>query len=510
MTSGVAHVFEMKVQRILSPIYVVLLVSGAVALTNGGCAVNPVSGMPEVTLVSTEQEKQIGAEEAKKVAMQMGLLDDGALTPYLNQLGQRLAEQSPRKDVTYQFHLVDMTEPNAFALPGGYVYVTRGLLVLTNSEDELAGVVGHEIGHVAARHSVQKISKQGPFAMVFGIVSGITGLVSPLVGNIVGGIGDFAQSLVFAPYSRSQETEADKIGQEMAAKAGWDPAALSSFLNTLGREVDLMSKEPRKPSFFDSHPATPDRVEKTAAHAKELTRVNRAPISPTREAYLARLDGLVVGQRAANGIVEKHAILHPDFNFFAQFPEKWQIENSPKKIVAVAPDGDAAVVLGASAEGNDPLDGARAVEKATKSSDIVSKTEPLTVNGLSAAHTQIEADSGVTLDLTWIAHEGVIYQVVGIAPTKQFKSMQAIFHSVAHSFRPLSASERANITEKRVRLVKARAGETLEALGTRTNSAWKKEEIAVANALQAGTPLQEGQLLKVAIAERYIPKAQHK
>jgi predicted Zn-dependent protease len=116
------------------------LVAGIAA----GCSVNPVSGLPEVTLVSAKQEQEIGDEEAKKVAEQMGLLDDNQFAPYLTQLGQRLAEQSPRKDVPYQFHVVDMVEPNAFALPGGYVYVTRGLLTLVNSEDELAGVVGHE------------------------------------------------------------------------------------------------------------------------------------------------------------------------------------------------------------------------------------------------------------------------------------------------------------------------------------------------------------------------------
>jgi len=484
----------------------VLLVSVVAMSVGGGCAVNPVSGVPELTLISAEQEKQIGAEEAKKVEQQMGLLDDSQFVPYLNQLGQRLAEHSPRKDVTYQFHFVDMAEPNAFALPGGYVYVTRGLLALTNSEDELAGVVGHEIGHVAARHSVQKISKQGPFAVVFGIVSGITGLVSPLVGNIVGGIGDFAQSLVFSPYSRSQETEADKVGQEMAAKAGWDPAALSTFLNTLGREVDLMSKEPRKPSFFDSHPATPDRVEKTAEHAKELARVKRAPISATREAFLARLDGLVVGQRAANGIIEKQSFLHPDFNFFIQFPEKWQLENSPEKIVAGAPDREAAVIVGAAAEGNDPLDGARALEKATKSSDIVAKTQPVTIGGLPAAHTQIEADGRVKLDITWIAHGGLIYQVVGIAPTKQFETLQAVFHSVAQSFRTLTASERANIKEKRIRLVKAREGETIEAVATRVHSAWKIEEVAVVNGLVSTESLREGQVLKIAVEEHYESK----
>jgi len=368
-------------------------------------------------------------------------------------------------------------------------------------------VVGHEIGHVAARHTVQSISRQGPFAIVFGIASGLTGLVSETVGNIIGGVGEFAQSLVFAPYSRSQETEADRVGQEMAAHAGWDPAALSTFLKTLERDVELMSKGPRKPSFFDSHPATPDRVAKTAEHAKDLKPAARTPISASHEAFLARLDGLVVGQRAANGIIEKQAFLHPDFNFFVQFPEEWQIANSPQKIVAVAPDGKEAVMVGASAEGNDPLDGARAVEKAAKLSDIVSKTQPITVNGLPAAHTQIEADGGVTLDLTWIAHSGLIYQVAGLAPSKQFKNSQAIFHTVAHSFRPLSASERGNIKENRIRLVKARAGETLEALASRTSSAWKKEEIAVANGLAPGAQLKEGQLLKVALTESYTPKS---
>ncbi len=481
-----------------------MVILGLFAVGGLGCAMNPVSGRPEVALVSVEQEKKIGAEEAKKVEQEMGLLDDAALTDYLDAVGQRLAKESPRKDVAYQFHVADMTEPNAFALPGGYVYVTRGLLALTNSEDELAGVVGHEIGHVAARHSVQKISKQGPFAVVFGIVSGITGLVSPLVGNIVGGVGDLTQGLIFAPYSRSQENEADRVGQEIAARAGWNPAALSAFLTTLGREVELMSKEPRKPSFFDSHPATPDRVEKTAEHAKELTRASREPISASQDAFLAQLDGLVVGQRAANGIFDGQSFLHPDMNFFLQFPEKWEHENTPQKIVAVAPDKEAAVVVGAVAEGNDPLEGARVIEKATKS-DLVSRSQRIMIGDLPAAHTEIE-DGKVKLDVTWIAHGGMIYQVVGMAPRNRFETMQAVFHGVSHSFRPLTASERASIKEKRIRLVKAHAGETMEALETRTNSAWKKEQIAVANNLTVGDHLKEGQLIKVAIAEPYEPK----
>lgn len=480
-----------------------LAVAGLLA---AGCAMNPVSGHPELALMSVGQEKEIGAEEAKKVEAQMGLLDGTPFHSYLDALGQRLAKESPRQDVTHEFHVADMAEPNAFALPGGYVYVTRGLLALVNSEDELAGVVGHEIGHVAARHTVQKISKQGPIAVVFGIASGLAGLVSPLASSIIGGVGDLTQGLLFSPYSRSQESEADRIGQDMAAKAGWDPAALAAFFNTLGREVDLMSKEPRKPSFFDSHPPTPERVEKTTAHAKELTRAAREPLSASREAFLARLDGLVYGQRASNGIFDKNSFLQPDMNFFVQFPEKWEHENTPQKIVAVAPDKEATVIVGAVAEGNDPLDGARAAEKAAKTK-IVEKTKTLTIGGLPAAHAQIQADGRVELDLTWIAHGGLIYQVVGIAPMKRFETMQAVFHAVAHSFRPLSPAERAGVKEKRIRLVKARAGETPDALADRAHAAWKGNHIAVVNGLAAGQSFTEGQVVKIAVEEPYEPKA---
>jgi predicted Zn-dependent protease len=471
----------------------------------GGCAINPVSGQPEVTLISSNQEKQLGQEEAKKVEQQMGLVEDSVLTGYLDALGQRLAEQSPRRDVTYRFHIVEMPEPNAFALPGGDIYVSRGLLPLVNSEDELAGVVGHEIGHVAARHSVQRISKQAPFAVVFGILSGITGLVSPLVGSIVGGVGDLAQGLVFAPYSRSQETEADQVGQGISARAGWDPAALSTFLSTLEREVDLMSKGPRKPSFFDSHPATPDRVAKTAAHAKELQRTAREPISTSREAFLARLNGLAVGAPAANGVFDGPRFLHPDFDVFLQFPDKWELKNSPELVAGVAPDGEALVALKAVGKGTDPLDGARALEKAG-GSPIVEHTQQIKIGNLQAAHTQLHADNNLVVDLTWIAHAGRIYQLAGIAPKKRFDSLRPAFDTVVQSFRPLTPAERAGIREKRIRLVKAHAGETLDALVARSNSSWSKEEVAVANNLTVGGQLKEGQLLKIAVSEPYVPK----
>ncbi len=474
----------------------------ALALASAGCATNPVSGRPELTLVSLEQEQKLGEEEAKKVEAQMGVLEDPTLTGYLDALGQRLARESPRQDVAYRFRIVDTAEPNAFALPGGPVYVSRGLLALVNAEDELAGVVGHEIAHVAARHSVQTISRQGPVAVLFGVVSGITGLIIPAVGDIIGGIGDATQSLVFAPYGRGQETEADRVGQEIAARAGWDPAGLSAFLTTLGREVDLLSKGPRKASFFDTHPTTPDRVARTTAHARELTRVKRPPLSPTREAFVARLDGLVVGPRAAHGLIVGRTFVHPDLGVFLALPEKWAVENTPQQVAAVAPDQELAVLFRAVATGDDPLEGARRVEKATKS-PVVAKTQLLTINGLPAAHTQLEAEGKVGVDLTWIAHRKVVYQVVGLAPKQRFAAAQPLFATVARSFRPLTAAERAGVTETRLRLVPARNGETIDALALRAKSAWTKEEVAIANGLAVGDRLRGGQLIKVTRVEPY-------
>src|SRR5262249_32312381 len=168
----------------------------AIAGSLAACTVNPVSGHPEGTLISASTERELGAEGAKKVRATMGVVEAPRLVDYVGAVGARVAANSPLKDVRYTFTVVDMAEPNAFALPGGYVYVSRGLLVVTNSEDELAGVLGHEIGHVAARHAVQRVSHAAPIAILSGIGAVATGIVSPVLGDIVGGAGELANSLV--------------------------------------------------------------------------------------------------------------------------------------------------------------------------------------------------------------------------------------------------------------------------------------------------------------------------
>ncbi len=468
-----------------------------------GCAMNPVSGRPELVLISENQELELGAREAEKIEQEMGLVQNEEFTHYLNVLGKRLAAESPRANLDYRFYLVDMSEPNAFALPGGHIYVSRGLLALVNSEDELAGVVGHELAHVAARHSVQSISKKGPFAVVFGIASGLTGLVSPLVGNLIGGVGELTQSVIFSPYSRSQENEADRVGQEIAVRAGWDPDGLVALLTSLDREMQLLQKGKQRPSFFDTHPPTPDRVKKTTARAKELTRVSRSPISASPENFVRRLDGLVVGPRAANGVIKGPVFQHPDLNFLVEFPEGWQIQNTPRRILATADEGQAVVIVGTVAQGDDPFEGARLLEKNSGKSGVVSKTTQTTINALPGARTQIAVDRQAILDMTWIAYGGRIYQIGGLATTEQFDAMKPLFDRVVKSFRPLSAEERAVITETRIRLIAGQKNESIEALIQRSGSQWSTEEFAVANGMTDADRLDEGQIVKVAVMEVY-------
>lgn len=476
-----------------------------VALLAAGCAINPVSGRPEVTLVSEAKERELGEAEAKRVAESMGIYDEPELQAYVRAVGERLARFSPRPDARYTFDIVDLEEPNAFALPGGPVYVSRGLLALTNSEDELAGVIGHEIGHVAARHAVRRVTAAAPLAVVTGIGALATGIVSPALGGVVGGLGGMAGALVLAPYSREQESEADRVGQDMVAAAGWDPAGLSRMLQTLEREEAAHGGERRAMDFFATHPPLPRRVAATEERAGGLRRGPGAPIA-AGAAYLRRLEGLPVGARAAAGVFEGSTFLHPDLDFHVKFPAGWKTVNDRTAVGAIAPDKGSAVVLEMVAEGNDPEIGVRALEKETGVK--LERTERGSVGGLPTAHATADArtrDGRVALDLTWIAHGGRIFRMTGVTSPGAADRMRTTFAAVAASFGPLSSAERNGITELRLHVVAARGGETVEKLVARTESGWSAAITAVANDVQPDEALPAGRPMKVAVPRPYRP-----
>src|SRR4030095_7389253 len=237
-----------------------------------------VLGTGRATL-SPREERKLGEEAAEEVERTVGLVSDPKLVGYVRQVAGRIAAAAKRPDVTWEFNVTDDVEPNAFALPGGYVYITRGLVALLNSEDELAGVLGHEMAHVLERHAARRAGAATPFAVLFGVPAGILGVVSPALGGIVGGTGELASGLVLASYSRDQERDADQRGLALAAHAGWGPAALAPLLHQRAREGALGGNAHNRPGFFATHPATPERVGNVRAAARSQTKAVAAPIA---------------------------------------------------------------------------------------------------------------------------------------------------------------------------------------------------------------------------------------
>lgn len=474
-----------------------------------GCTMNPVSGRPSVVLTSVNQERQMGRKVASQLDYYVGVTDAPGIASYVSDVGQRLAAEAPGDDFQYTFQVLEMTEPNAMALPGGYVYVSRGLLPLLNSEAELANVLGHEIIHVAARHSGQSVARAAPISLVTGIGAMAGSIVSPAIGRAVAGMGSAAGVVMLAPYSRDQENEADAAGQKLAAAAGYDPAAMSEFLGTLERFDAIQRAEAGeqapKEGWLSTHPSTPKRARETGKRARSIAFTQRAEIAPSRASFLAEFDGLAIGENAAEGIFEDRLFLQPDLNFAVRFPQDWITHNARHMLAAQSKDGAATIILEGVAEGDDPLTAAHQFEEQTKVY-LDKGAQRRRIGTLEAAAGTADVDvSGTQASaaMTWIAHGGIIYRVTGISTRKDYPTYGPTFERVAESFRPMSETDRARVRQTRLRVREGSAGETVEQFTARTGSVWSADEIRVANALPDDVLLTAGQLLKVAISERY-------
>jgi len=459
------------------------------AVLAGGCAT-----------ISPSEEKKLGAEAAEEVERAVGLVNDPKLVGYVRQVAGRMAQVAKRPDVTWQFNVTDDVEPNAFALPGGYVYVTRGLLALCNSEDELAGVIGHEMAHVLERHAARRAGAATPFAVLFGIPAGILGAISPSLGGIVGGTGELASGMVLASYSRDQERDADKRGIVLAAGAGWDPAGLASFLHTLEREEALEGHDPNRPGFFATHPATPERVGNIRTAARSQTRAKAAPIAATRGAFVQKLEGLVVGDNPATGVFLGPLFVHPVFDIALEMPPKWKTINTAEAAGAVAPDGDAAVVLSLSDDGDDPVAAAKADGL---SDDQLKKLQRVRVSSLPAARLMDDTRSGQRAVFTWIAYRKRVFRVTSIARARDWGRYGTVLEQAAGTFRPLRPADRERLVENRLRIRPAGAGETIAEVLGRGGSSWNAAQTAVANGTTVDAKLQAGWPVKVPVSQRY-------
>ena len=486
----------------------------AAVLWIAACAhdVNPATGRREIVLMSTQDEQKIDEEQSDEIARRLGIVNDPALAAYVDAIGQALAAHSPRRDVTYHFQVVEMDEPNAFALPGGHIFVSRGLLVVSNSEAELANVIGHEIGHVAARHA----ARQDAHVKTLGLSSLISDLMSggaqeshanePLSGSFV------------LRYARNQEREADRIGLELTTATGVDPSGLGAFLQTLEQLSRLQQGFSMPQSYFSSHPAASERMIEAAARAQEHKwRSDRSPlrewapgrpVATSRAAYLAHLDGLAIGRPASEGVFDGSRFLHPDMGFSQQFPSDWQLLNLSDQVVAISPKRDAVALLQLDSRGDDPAAAAHAYAK--REGFGLGSPISLQLGGLPAyrARAFLPTSFGrLPAEITWIAYQGMIYRLIAGVQPGTLRSYEGVLRKFSHGFRPLLPEERARITELRLRVVQARPGETLADLSARAQNEWDLAYTAVTNGLAPAAPLAPGSLIKIAVREPYVSES---
>jgi predicted Zn-dependent protease len=339
------------------------------------------------------------------------------------------------------------------------------------------------------------------------MLSMVGAVVSTATLGAASGIGQLfhiAGKGAIASYSRSQERQADEIGQDLAAETGWDPAALSSFLETLEVESQREGESTQLASFFSSHPLTSERIDATTRHAAQLSVTPEPPIAAGRGAFLAKLDGLLVGPDPAHGVFHGQRFLHPDLAMTIDFPPGWETLNSEQTVAAISPDEDALIALQLQEEGNDTK--AAALRFSEGRNVELREGRSLTIGGRPAYHAVAVAqtrDGPLGLDLCWIAHRDMIFRFTGMSPADRFSRHERALTGVGRSFAPLSESERASIHEMRLKIARANGAESLAALSRRVGNVMPLEQTAIVNGLSQSAVPAAGTPVKVAVKMRY-------
>lgn len=465
-----------------------------------GCATNPATGRKEFSLMSEEQEIATGRQLDAEVQRQMGPYNDPELQRYVSDLGMRLARVSPRPHLPWKFTVVNQPAVNAFALPGGFIYITRGILPFLDDEAELAGVLGHEIAHVTARHSAQQYTKATSAGVGVTLLSIFVPEARPFQG-----LTETALGALFLKYGRDAENQADEFGAQYSAKAGWDPRGVAGMLTTLARLDEASGSRKGVPNWLSTHPAPADRVENVQ---QIVQKIGASPAAGSgerdRAGFLRRVDGVIYGDDPEEGIVRGSEFLHADLRFALAFPRGWDVQNSPQQVVAKAPDADAYVLLQLVAQPQGSIEqiavggmqnaGFRAVDG--------NRTQ---VNGLDAFVGTYQGNmQGLGSSLVraaHVVHEKRVYLVAGIAPRQLFPRAEDDLNRAVGSFRPLSRQEAAGIQPNRVDLYTVRAGDTWQSIASRASSGTiKPSTLAIMNHYEPGQTPPPGARIKIVVA----------
>jgi len=459
------------------------------------CARNPVTGERELVLISESQEIAMGADSDPQILAEFGRVPNEPLQSYLGSTGGKLAAVSHRPELEWHFTVVDSPVVNAFAVPGGYIYFTRGILAYFNTEAEMAGVMGHEIAHVTARHSVRQLSRVQLAQL--GLAAG--SILSPTFGQF-GGAAETALGLLFLRHSRDAERESDRIGVEYVARAGYDPREVSRFFEVLLRLSEAGDRQ-TLPGWLSTHPDPGERVETTRALAEEwIQQLNLSPDGMTvnRDAHFRNLEGLIFGDNPREGFIEGGRFYHPDLQFQLVFPADWPVENTRAAVYALDPGQQAEMQLRLAAA----PEGATArqyVQRLAAEGMSPQSGEYRTINGNPAfvGVYALRAQGGtIPVLAAFIEFQGRLYEILG-ASSDLGRYGSAIERSIM-SFDRLTDSRILNVQPDRLTIYTARQNDTLEALAERIdNPRVDAADLAVLNRLAPDASIPPGVLVKL-------------
>lgn len=468
---------------------VLALALTAVGCVVFGCYVNPATGKEQFSLYSESQEVSMGRDADPQIVASMGAYQDSSVQAYVARVGRELAAVSERPGLPWTFRVIDDPVVNAFAVPGGYIYITRGIMAHLTSEAQLAGVVGHEIGHVTARHSVTQMTKQ----QLLQIGVGVGVMLEPKLQKYSGLIGSGMQ-LLFLKFSRDDEKQADDLGLRYMIRDGNDPREMDDIFAMLQR-VSGGSGGGRIPEWMSTHPDPENRVGRIQ-RALDTMSINYSATTVGRDQYLRTIDGLMYGQNPREGFFEGTAFYHPDMAFQFLFPEGWQTYNDKQGVIAASPEQDALVQI-TLASGSSPQAAANGFfSQQGISAGAVQST---TINGLSAVGGDFQAatDQGTLAgNATFIAHSGLVFQILGYTALEGWSNYSSTVRSSIRSFARLSDQSKLSMQPMRLKIEAAPQAMTLNEFHRRYPSVVSLDEVALINQLEPTTRLASGQLVK--------------
>ena len=460
------------------------------------CAINPVTGKRELMIMSENQEIRMGREYDPQIISAFGLYENAPLLELIEKKGQEMADISHRPDLQYHFRILDSPVINAFAVPGGYIYFTRGILAQFNNEAEMIGVLGHEMGHITARHSASRHSKQqlGQLLLIGGMIAS----------EEFARYGQYAMAgmeLLFLKFSRDDERQSDRLGVEYSSKIGYDAREMANFFEVLIK-MNLAEERAGIPNFLSTHPDPGNRYEDVRQDAEEWqAKLDIENWKVNKESYLGILDGMVYGDDPRQGYDDGNIFYHPELEFQFPFPDGWEIENAPTQVRIGPPDRQALIVFNISYQ--ETLE--EAARNTLQQLELnVLEREITTVNGMSAIKTisaQQAQQRGENIRVLscFIDDDGTYYVFHGVSAEGNFDDYFRHFESTMINFDKLTDPARLNVQPQRISIRRVENAGTLAdiflAMGVQND---QMDEFAFLNNMELSDQVPAGTLLKVA------------